>query len=72
MPMLISNPHTADNPIIFVNDAFCQLTGYTRGEILGQNCRFLQGAETDQAEVGKLREAISQHRPVELELRTVG
>lgn len=68
MPMLISDPHAVDNPIIFVNDAFCNLTGYTREEILGQNCRFLQGAETDQAEVGKLRDAISQRRPIELEL----
>lgn len=47
MPMLITDPRLPDNPIVFVNDAFSKLTGYRRDEILGRNCRFLQGAETD-------------------------
>ena len=58
MPMLITDPHGPDNPIIFANAAFTKLTGYTRDEILGQNCRFLQGPETDRADVAKIRDAV--------------
>ena len=51
--------HTApDDPIIFCNQAFEQLTGYNREEILGRNCRFLQGSDRNQAELIQLREAV--------------
>ncbi|KMO33703.1 hypothetical protein VQ02_20270, partial [Methylobacterium variabile] len=43
MPMLITDPNQPDNPIVFVNNAFSKLTGYAHTEILGRNCRFLQG-----------------------------
>ncbi|MER2268552.1 PAS domain S-box protein [Methylobacterium oxalidis] len=69
MPMIITDPRQPDNPIAFVNDAFCKLTGYAREEILGHNCRFLQGPETDPADVAKLREAIAAPRPIELDIR---
>lgn len=68
MPMAITDPHKDDNPIVFVNDAFCRLTGYSREEILGRNCRFLQGAETDQEQVLRIRTAIAQRVPVEASL----
>ncbi|HEY8564577.1 MAG TPA: PAS domain-containing protein [Beijerinckiaceae bacterium] len=68
MPMLITDPRQPDNPIIFVNDAFCRLTGYAREEILGRNCRFLQGPETDQRDVDRIREAIANQRSIELDL----
>ena len=45
--MIITDPRLPDNPIVFVNDAFLRMTGYERGEIMGRNCRFLQGADTD-------------------------
>lgn len=68
MPMLITDPHRADNPIIFVNQAFIKLTGYARDEILGRNCRFLQGTETDPRDVARIRDAIERRVPIELEL----
>ena len=51
MPMIITDPRQDDNPIVFANDAFLTLTGYARDEIMGRNCRFLQGADTDKAAV---------------------
>ena len=69
MPMIITDPHRPDNPIIFVNDAFSKLTGYAREEILGRNCRFLQGPLTDRADIARIREAIECREPIEIELR---
>lgn len=43
MSMIITDPRRPDNPIVFVNDAFLRLTGYERREVMGRNCRFLQG-----------------------------
>ncbi|MFH6785064.1 MULTISPECIES: PAS domain-containing protein [Methylobacterium] len=68
MPMLITDPRQADNPIVFANAAFARLTGYDRGGIIGRNCRFLQGPETDRAEVLRLRRAIESRVPIELDL----
>ncbi len=69
MPMIITNPREADNPVVFANDAFCRLTGYAREEILGRNCRFLQGPETDPATVARIRAAVAAERPVEIDIR---
>ncbi|MGG5888277.1 HWE histidine kinase domain-containing protein [Falsiroseomonas sp. HC035] len=68
MPMLITDPHQNDNPIVFVNAAFSKLTGYSYDEIIGKNCRFLQGPETDRADVDKIRQAIERRTPVEVEI----
>lgn len=68
MPMLITDPRQLDNPIVFVNDAFARLTGYSREETLGRNCRFLQGPATNTDDVGKIRTAIDQRVPIEIEL----
>ncbi|MER2264507.1 PAS domain-containing protein [Methylobacterium oxalidis] len=69
MPMVITDPRQPDNPIAFVNDSFCRLTGYSREEILGRNCRFLQGPETDPETVRRLREAIAAPRSIEIDIR---
>ena len=69
MPMVISNPRLPDNPIVYVNDAFLELTGYGREEIVGRNCRFLQGPKTDPAAVGRIRKAIVDREFIELDLR---
>jgi len=68
MPMLITDPAQPDNPIIFVNDAFARLTGYTREETLGRNCRFLQGPGTSKEDVNKVRAAVEARQPIEIDL----
>ncbi|KAL3843990.1 hypothetical protein ACJIZ3_001393 [Penstemon smallii] len=65
---VISDPRLPDNPIIFASDSFLELTEYTREEILGNNCRFLQGPETDQATVQKIRDAIREQREITVQL----
>ena len=60
MPMVITNPRLPDNPIVFVNDAFLRLTGYGRDEVVGRNCRFLQGPETDAATVAEIQDAVAR------------
>lgn len=68
MPMLITDPRQPDNPIVFVNDAFGRLTGYSRAETLGQNCRFLQGPGTSATDVSRIRDSIERRVPIEIEL----
>jgi PAS domain S-box-containing protein len=68
MPMVITDPAQYDNPIVFCNVAFQELTGYTRDEIIGRNCRFLQGPATDAATVTRVREAISAGHDVDVDL----
>lgn len=68
MPMVVSDPNQPDNPIIFVNNAFINMTGYSRAEVVGKNCRFLQGPETDRAVVAQVRQAIAERREIATEL----
>ncbi|MBE0493313.1 MAG: PAS domain-containing protein [Thiomicrospira sp.] len=53
-----------DTILVYVNPAFEKLTGYTSEDILYQDCRFLQGDDTDQAAVDAIREAINSTQPV--------
>ena len=68
MPMVITDPAQDDNPIVFCNVAFQELTGYTRDEIVGRNCRFLQGPDTDPASVTRVREAIAAGHDIDVDL----
>nr|AML78487.1 putative LOV domain-containing protein [Erythroxylum coca] len=65
---VITDPRLPDNPIIFASDSFLELTEYTREEILGRNCRFIQGPETDQSTVSKIRDAISEQKEITVQL----
>ncbi len=69
MPMIITNPRLPDNPAVFINDAFCRMSGYTREEILGRNCRFLQGPETDPSAVERIKEAVRALQAIQLDIR---
>lgn len=68
MPMVITDPQRPDNPIIFCNEAFQKLTGYARDEIIGRNCRFLQGADSDPENVARIRAAIEGGTSVDVDL----
>ncbi|MBD2059502.1 EAL domain-containing protein [Oculatella sp. FACHB-28] len=61
--VVITDPKQPNNPIIFANPGFTAVTGYTQEEVLGSNCRFLQGKETDVTTLQQLREAIAQACP---------
>lgn len=66
--MVVSDPRRPDNPIIFTNDAFLEMTGYGRDEVLDRNCRFLQGPETDRDAVRELARAIAARENVATEI----
>jgi PAS domain S-box-containing protein len=56
----ISDPTLPDNPIVYVSQGFLDLTGYTLDQVLGRNCRFLQGPGTDQSAVEVIRKGIAE------------
>jgi PAS domain S-box-containing protein len=60
----IADARLPDNPLIYANAGFERLTGYSVSEVLGKNCRFLQGQGTDQATLERLRAAIRERREV--------
>jgi PAS domain S-box-containing protein len=65
----IADATREDVPLVYVNEAFERLTGYSSAEALGRNCRFLQGPGTDPEAVDCLRRAIREREAVTLELR---
>jgi PAS domain S-box-containing protein len=69
MPMVVTDPAQPDNPIILANDAFLDLTGYSAAEVVGRNCRFLQGPNTEAEQIERVREAIAAEIEVTVELR---
>ncbi|GAB5100533.1 hybrid sensor histidine kinase/response regulator [Caballeronia sp. HLA56] len=68
MPMIVTDPRKPDNPIIFANEAFVTMTGYGPDEIVGHNCRFLQGKDTDRETIQAVREAIAERRDISTEI----
>lgn len=65
---VISDPTLPDTPIIACNQAFIDLTGYGEAEILGRNCRFLRGPDTDEAATEELRAAVRERRATLVEV----
>ncbi|MCG1028969.1 PAS domain-containing protein [Virgibacillus halodenitrificans] len=66
--LVITDPAQKDNPIIFVNEGFLNMTGYSKEEIVGNNCRFLQGVDTDTESVQKVRDAIKNEQSITIQL----
>ncbi|MGV3545867.1 MAG: PAS domain S-box protein [Pedobacter sp.] len=67
--VVITDNLLPDNPIIYCNPAFEELSGYPRAEIIGHNCRFLQGKDRGQEERRQIRDAIAGGRSCVVELR---
>jgi PAS domain S-box-containing protein len=65
----LSDPDQPDNPIVYANAAFELITGYDQDEIIGRNCRFLQGGDREQPEIEQIREALREEKPVTVTLR---
>ncbi len=66
--MVVTDPRQADNPIVLANQAFLDLTGYAADEVIGRNCRFLQGANTDPNVIAEIKAAIDEEREFTLEV----
>ncbi len=68
MAMVLSDPNQDDNPIVFCNAAFCEQTGYAESEVIGRNCRFLQGPATDPTTVKRIAEGLGKREIVSEEI----
>jgi PAS domain S-box-containing protein len=68
MPMTLTDPRQPDNPIVFCNGAFLDLTLYKEDDVIGRNCRFLQGAETDRRTIDEVRKAVAEERAVAVDV----
>ncbi|XP_020592169.1 protein TWIN LOV 1 isoform X2 [Phalaenopsis equestris] len=55
---VLTDPHLPDMPIVYASDTFFSLTGYTRDEVLGRNCRFLGGPDTDVEALQQIKDSI--------------
>lgn len=67
--IVVTDPQQPDNPITYANRGFARMTGYEQREVLGKNCRFLQGEGTDPAIVSRIREAIRETSEIEVVIK---
>ncbi|KAJ0240441.1 Protein TWIN LOV 1 [Hirschfeldia incana] len=65
---VLTNPCLPDMPIVYASDAFLTLTGYKRHEVLGQNCRFLSGVDTDSSVLYEMKECILKGKPCTVQI----
>jgi PAS domain S-box-containing protein len=68
MPMVVTDPRQPDSPIVFCNGAFLDLTQYKEKDVIGRNCRFLQGPQTDRRTVDEVRKALAEQRAVAVDI----
>ncbi len=64
MSFTITDPRQPDNPVVWINPAFVSTTGYSADDVLGRNCRLLQGPDTDQRTVEQIRESLREEQPL--------
>src|SRR5215204_1453210 len=67
--IVITDPNLPDDPLVYVNPAFEETTGFAAREALGRNCRFLQGEDHDQPALAELRSAVREGRPCTVVLK---
>lgn len=67
--VVISDMRQKDEPIIYCNSTFSRMSGYQPGEVIGKNCRFLQGDERDQPGISEIRQALKAARSCKVVLR---
>ncbi|XP_024537743.1 protein TWIN LOV 1 isoform X2 [Selaginella moellendorffii] len=65
---VLCDPGLPDHPIVYASDGFLEMTGYSRDEVLGRNCRFLQGRDTDKRAIVEIREAIREERDCQIKI----
>jgi len=65
----LTNPSLEDNPLVYVNESFEEMTGYDEAEVLGRNCRFLQGEDTEEERIAEIAKAVDEERPITVELK---
>jgi PAS domain S-box-containing protein len=65
----LADPDLEGTPIVYANKAFERLTGYAQEDIIGHNCRFLQGPDREQEARYQIAEALKNHKPIEVTLR---
>ena len=68
IPMVVTDPRREDNPIVLANQAFLDLAGYDASEVIGRNCRMLQGPLTKVEAINQIRDAIADGRDLTVEL----
>lgn len=66
--MLLTDCGRPDNPIVFANEDFHKLTQYAKEEVIGFNCRFLQGKHTNQKTVAAIREAVKEGKDLHVQI----
>lgn len=64
----LSDPDLPDNPIVYANQIFLKITGYSENEVIGRNCRFMQGKDTEPELLERIRKALDSRTPVEVTL----
>jgi PAS domain S-box-containing protein len=66
--IVVCDPNLPDCPVIYANPAFYRITGYSEEEVIGRNCRFLQGPGTNPRHIKALREAIGNGKAINVEI----
>lgn len=66
--VVITDSNKADNPIIYTNPAFLRITGYQLDEVVGRNCRFLQGSGTEPQAIAQIRTAVAERKELKTTL----
>ncbi len=65
----LSDPDQHDNPVVYANKSFELITGYSKEETVGRNCRFLHDQDKDQPELQNIRDAVKNAKPIEVTLK---